>query len=327
MKSNIIKYACVALVASAAVLTSCSDDEAYDFPGIANSRIYFSNASSIEQGSLVKTPIGYVYSMEPSFNILSTSPTKGQTSATIAIDNSLVEAYNLSHGTQYATAPEGSVSLKETTLTIDADTTASKSQVELVVPENSYELFKAGETYLIPVKVVSTDAGYQPSSNVGQCYFSIKVEAGSIKKNPAESDLKGTNQTDQKSWMCISATGLNANEFQNLYSGGWSRYWYMSETKAGFVIDLQKEKNVTAVGIGNSILKTASISVSKDNKEWIDMGSVQASEMLFIDYQTRAAVFYAPSPCRYLKVNFQLDESNRYVERYKYLADFRVYAE
>lgn len=327
MKSNIIKYACVALVASAAVLTSCSDDETYDFPGIANARIYFQDSSNPETGSLVKTPVGYVFTMPPAFGIRSTSPTNGQTHATIAIDNSLVEAYNLAHGTQYATAPEGSVSLKESTLTIDADTTASKSKVELVVPESAYSSFETGETYLIPVKLVSTDAGYQASTNLGECYFELNVEEGGIKKNPSESDLKGSAQNDQKSWKCIAADGLNPDEFQNLFSGEWNSYWNMTGTTCEFVVDMQKEKNVTAIGIGNPLLKNVTISISKDNKEWTSVGSVGSSDMLEINWNTKFVVFYVPMPCRYLKVGVELDGSYDYIDYYKNLSAFEVYAE
>ena len=82
------------------------------------------------------------------------APVAANADVTIALDNSLVAAYNTAHNTTYSIMPEGSYSLEATSLTIPMDGIASQ-QTNLVIKAG---MLKLDTDYLLPVKVASVSA-------------------------------------------------------------------------------------------------------------------------------------------------------------------------
>ena len=80
-----------ALLFGAMALTSCSDDETYDFDGVEGTRVYMDKTMQpISTSSVLKTPVGVVGGMEVEVNVKTTSLVQGGVSAQIAYDDSFV---------------------------------------------------------------------------------------------------------------------------------------------------------------------------------------------------------------------------------------------
>lgn len=328
MKIKNILMFCGAILLTSVILVSCGSDDNYDFPGIDHERVYFDKSNILAVGSITKTPIGYIADASIKFSVKSTASFTTSTHVNVAIDESLVASYNKANGTSYVAAPEGTVVLDKSALTILADTLSSKDSVTITVPESSFDklIDKAG--YLIPIVITGSDnKECKASTNAGIRYFLLKIEEGSIRKKALNSDIKGTELSDHDKWKCISATGFNADEFQNLYSGGWDAQWNMSAKKGTFVIDMQETKKVTGFYVGNYALKSVSCQISSDNVKWTDCGSINAADMYAKDWSSKMAIFYGAMPCRYIKITVGLDETNQWIEYYMNLSSFGIYAE
>jgi len=198
-------------------LASCSDDEKYDFDGIPYDRIYFESATTLAEGAIVKTPVGNFASLDGEKGVKVTAPTTKAIHVKFAIDNSLVEAYNEAHKTEYEVAPAGVFSLSTEALTIEADTTASKEKLALAIADDGIDKLESDKSYLVPVLISgSDDANFRASSNVGVTYYLVNVSTKLIKDDGNINDL--TKIEDKSTWT-VTSNDSGASNLQYLVDG------------------------------------------------------------------------------------------------------------
>lgn len=261
-------------------LASCSDDEKYDFDGIPYDRIYFESATTLAEGTIVKTPVGNFASLDGEKGIKVTAPTTKAIHVKFAIDNSLVEAYNEAHETDYEVAPAGVFSLSTEALTIEADTTASKEKLALAITDDGIDKLESDKSYLVPVLISgSDDANFRASSNVGVTYYLVKVSTKLIKDDGNINDLT---KIDDKTGWTVTSNDPGASNLNNMVDGN-------NNTNASFskgedvevVVNFGKETSFAGIQIvwGGYYYAfgTSKIEYSTDGTNWSGIGSVNAS--------------------------------------------------
>lgn len=135
----------ITMLAAAAIMAACTNPvEPYD-------AIYMTDAQTSPDKSITidVTPDGTSITVSSSVNATEDIQVE------IAVDTTLLEAYNAKYEKNYLAAPDGSYTLSSTNATIQAGHNMSDA-VELTI--NSIADFKEGSTYCLPVTIRSTSA-------------------------------------------------------------------------------------------------------------------------------------------------------------------------
>ena len=311
-----------------ALLTSCSDDENYDFPGISYARVYFDKPGTINSGSIVKTPLGYAYSIDAQYCVKTTSASKEDAHIFLEMDNSYVEKYNLQNGTSYVPAPQGSISFDKTSLTIPAGNTASADTLTVTIVESYYSQFTGDNDYLVPIVIARSDnPEFGPSRDYSVRYLKLSYKETIINTDAKAPDITGTLVTDYSTWTCLDAVGINADDFQMVFSDSWSDAWNFDEgqSECTFTIDMQQERNVTAFYCTSYFLNDLDVKLSSDNATWTNCGNVKVTDLCTDDHGNNCVVFYGAMPCRYLRITMRLNTTSTWWRYYAYVSSFGVY--
>lgn len=125
--------------------------------------------SGIEKGALVKFPVETAPASYPVV-ISTTGPVEKDVKVKIAVDNSLVEEYNKKNTSSYATLPETDYELSADEVTIPAGKASSNV---VTVTLKSFDNFKDGTSYVIPVTIVSSDSNLEPLAAERTIYLRI----------------------------------------------------------------------------------------------------------------------------------------------------------
>ncbi|MBQ4146462.1 MAG: DUF1735 domain-containing protein, partial [Prevotella sp.] len=98
MKKNILRYLTFSFVAAAALtFGSCSSDDKYDVEGNPDNLIYFKAGeinSNVFTADVRHTPVGDFSNLTIKIPVFVQHPVSNATRVSVALDNSLVEAYN-----------------------------------------------------------------------------------------------------------------------------------------------------------------------------------------------------------------------------------------
>lgn len=299
-----------ALLLGALTFTGCSDDDSYDVDGISYQRVYFDKSTNVATGSVIKTPVGTITSVAADFNVKTTKAPEQDVHVSVAVDNSYVDTYNKANGTHYEALPEGTVTLSTNTLTIPADTTASRDTLHITLSDDKAGAVTSTNGYIIPVVIKSCDGnGYQPSRDLSVRYLTISYLEKSI--NDDATELLGTALSDDvlKTFNCIAASNLDPDGYSDLFGGGWygSSWSYQDNNnpEASFTLDMQETRKVTGVSVGsNSMLANLKIEVSSDNQTWAELGTTSKLVTIGSSWRDRKnwAVFFGAIPCRYIRL-------------------------
>lgn len=313
-----------ALLFGAMALTSCSDDETYDFDGVEGTRVYMDKTMQpISTSSVLKTPVGVVGGMEVEVNVKTTSLVQGGVSAQIAYDDSFVDTYNAANNTDYKKLPAGAITLEKTTLTVAADTMSSESCKVSFNQEKASEL-KDGESYLVPIvlsDVNGQDVRLARDDKFRVRYFALKyMETESLMRiNPTSEDLAnaGSPLSDDvmKSFTVVSSENMVEGGYSSLFAGGWyGGNWDFigKEGATNFVLDMGEEKQVGAFYMRSYVMASFSVAISTDNSNWINLGSTAEANSVRGDDWNDWYVLYAPMPARYLRYTIELDPNSYY---------------
>lgn len=322
---------CGGLLVTTVLLSACSSDDSYDFPGDANSRVYFVNPSTLAQGAIVNTPIGYIADTGSKFSVKCTSKRTAETKVTITIDNSLVDTYNTANNTKYKAIPEGMATLDKAFLTIPADSVKSKDSISVVIPESAYKTLNDTAGYILPIVIAKTDGNkVAPSTNMGVKYMHIAISSSSIKKNAGSADMLGTLLTDYTGWTA-TCEQLNGDADLSIITDGntsWDSEWEFSSNPITIQFDMQAVKNITGIRAypeyGEDVewgyyFKEIKLSISEDGTNWTDLGSVNNSEMADESGYQYVAL-YGGMKARYLKAVMNFNSEWAFS-----LAEFGVY--
>lgn len=173
----LLKYISLALVLPVLATSCLKDDELIgpDAGGAIENVIEFSNPSFIASLPAHSIPVySLSYDLDPSavlelkVNVAGSKPAQSDITVKIALDNSLLTAYNEEvEGAEYVALPSDQYALSTTEVTI------KKGERQAIVPINlKPNLFTFDHDYAIGVKIISASSG-QVSGNFGSIILNI----------------------------------------------------------------------------------------------------------------------------------------------------------
>ena len=108
----------------------------------------------------------------PFVNLLADAPASSDVHVVLALDNTLVTAYNTANGTSLVIPTAGQYTISSLTVTIPAG--SRFAQLPIVIP-NAASL-NLSNTYALGFRIVSVDGGYNIASNLSKVLLSISVK-------------------------------------------------------------------------------------------------------------------------------------------------------
>lgn len=296
------------------VLTSCKDDETFDYPGYLQNRIYLRKSFVTTAFSVEKTPVGLTSDLKIKLPVFATSPASPALEVNMAIDTTYVSKYNQENETNYGRIPAEAFDLINGKLTIPEKSYISKDSVEIKINATAFKNINAG-TYIVPLVVAGTNhVNAVASSNQNVIYFKLTItEDQDNLWNSAPSD-KGTLLADDRTSWTVSTTnstfeGSTSKLFDNNLSNSLSYSITQLDPTTGFVVDMKKVySNLNGI-VMNFLysyycLKNVDVYTSEDNNQWTMQGnSVNSSGQWNL-------IFYHTVSARYIKLIVREKSSN-----------------
>lgn len=309
MKKISTLFYMVAGVLSVLGTTSCNDDESYDFPGDSMNRVYIKPYTG-NDFLIVHTPVMSTSSFDLKIPAYVTRGHSEAIKATLAIDNSLIDAYNTANGTNYEALPEQALVIENQTVTIPAGSYYSADSLHLAINEEFVSQLRSETGYLIPVKLVSAEGGNAAvSTNMGNSYLvaGVEVKTGMIDDSASDQNTQGALVSERTGWTAYveESDGVTVNgEISSLFDGNSSSEWSASSSQPFHIVfDMQKTQNVTAVTAWYSYYgwydycsfsQGTKMEYSQNGTDWEELGTVPS-------VNGKNVVLYAPVPMRYIR--------------------------
>lgn len=254
-------------------MTSCGDDtsnDPYDInyayirtPSITNYAIRY-----LEDGSFVKT----IEEKSTLIPVRCTKPAPEDMAVTFEIDNSLVDAYNKAHQTDYVFLKNAK--LENATLTIKKGEYISADSLKVVYTDMGE--FKSGpENFILPVKIQQAGSGGTISENntFYLTYKSVMVKIGE------ENSPTGAKIADRSGWTVYWGERVTQKLTDGKNNGkGDYEAWNEGSTPQIFTVNLGKKEKVSCVNLtyysSSYASANADIEVSADGQTYTSMGNV-----------------------------------------------------
>jgi Domain of unknown function (DUF1735) len=150
------------------IIYSCSPDS--DETVNSNSTVGFNVASSPANKFTVTSGAGSQTVFGPVINLNSSSTATSEIHVQLAIDNSVVTAYNTANGTNYVTPAANLYSISGLSVTIPPG--QSSGRLAIVIPDVS--LLSNAITYALGFKIVSVDGDYKIDESLRTVPITIK---------------------------------------------------------------------------------------------------------------------------------------------------------
>ena len=141
------------------VFTACGDDETYDVYGDPYNRVYVLDNS--KEYKIVQTPISTVSNVDFTWEAKCSKKASGDIRVTVAVDNSLIDAYNEEHDTEFEALPVEAIVLENKEMTIPAGEMVVADAVHLKLTDdvNVLSTLKSEKGYIVPLRLVSAEGG------------------------------------------------------------------------------------------------------------------------------------------------------------------------
>ncbi len=321
----------IILIAGSSQFYSCKDDEQFDFPGDNMNRVFFPienytvNTYDRYVFSVKHTPLGssgdQITIATP---VRSAQAVSADVRVSLAIDNSLTEAYNAAKGTNYSRIPDGMVDLNTGQLTIRLGQQSSADSLKFSVSAEKYSQL-TDSAYLVPLAITSVAGADNAavSSNRNILYIVIRTSQTNVYDNTVLNDMTGSLLSDRSGWSATLNASLDYGTFSNMFDGRTNTYWYISPSKkVSLAVDLNNTyPGITGIRIHTSsttyALTAVTISTSADGNSWIPQGLATLSASSAYQY----IKFYSPVSARYIKLDIEGWRSATYIR----MAEFDVY--
>ena len=219
--------------------------------------------------------------------------------ATVAVDNSLIAAYNEANGTHYEALPAANLNLQFADVSIAAGEV--KSDVVKLSLTGDLTGLRAAGGYLIPLKITSSTA---VSESNGVVYVFVEAVEQLFKSGPTTADLAGlTRETNRDGW---SAKDGNGSPVTNIFGqSSWS-----GSSADPIIVDLGKEYEIGAAALCSVYsnygdyyrLRTATVHYSTDGVNFTGMGTAESGDFVW-DGNYSVAVLEGTVKARYIKVS------------------------
>lgn len=293
-------------------LSSCSNDETYDFPGDPNNRVYLHDHSTTF--SIIHTPLFSISDFDATIPVRCTQKANSKVSVSFKIDNSLIESYNEEHGTSYSAMPDGVVLFDQQTVTIPAGAMQSEEPIHLTTTDNEELLGSLTQKngYLVPVVMTDvTGNGTTPSTNMTPVsYFAVTITNDNIHHGAGESDITGTKVSDQSGWSATA--NVAAFNINYMFDGDVTKYITMQNRNGDVVVTIDMGKEYTfdaltlcygrkntwtgAITYSGQLKASIGIETSSNGEIWESVGDWKSGD------NNRFMIFYAPITARYVRI-------------------------
>lgn len=297
-------------MAGALCMVSCDDDDTYDVVGNPDNLVY--SPQSNYNGVLIQTPFLVQGGLEGKIYLQSTRPASSDIHATFEIDNSLIDAYNEEHGSNYAAIPAEAIVFENEPLIPKGQSNASEPVlVKLTDDTNILSTLDNAGGYLIPVRLTNvTGGGASIAQSVPSVSYLTVDLTDNIVKSQDISDAMGTPVADRSAWSMtgnIDVTGYNVMfDTDNSTAVDWS-----DSNPIEMVVNLGQTYTFDAirayvhVSYGSwwsyddgSLPNGTEISVSDDGTTFNKIATVSADSWS----NAEAVVFQANISARYVKI-------------------------
>ncbi|WP_298653386.1 discoidin domain-containing protein [uncultured Proteiniphilum sp.] len=238
---------------------------------------------------------------------------QGEIIAQIAMDNSLVAAYNTEHNTSYLPLPDGAVTLDKTTLTI-TDGSRVSDQLNITIQPHRANFVNE---YLLPVTIQSATEGKIPvSEEFKTVYYVIK---GNVETLPLE-----------EKWTVLDASSVWQPTFpvESIWDGDRNTYWHtdLSGMPQWFAVNMNEYKLIEGFTWVNrqdeaeAVPKHVKFETSMNGTDWtevLDLPEIPKSNLM--------QIFELPEKviARYFRVTILSNWANA---PYSYVADVSTWA-
>jgi len=203
MKKRI--YICLFSCLIGSLLFACKSDE------VNTNSVYLTLAEVNNTARLTVDNTGG----SQAFSVTSTQPATQAVTAQIAVDTTLIAAYNQRFGTAYQALPQGSYALSANEVQIQPGLTVSDAVSFRV---NGTELFEVGKAYMMPLTVRST-SGLPLIESSKTVYLIINqviiTPAASLAGNSFQVDFSKNNDALRAMSAITMETRVMVNSFQN----------------------------------------------------------------------------------------------------------------
>ncbi len=235
---------------------ACNKTESFDIIGDSNTYAYISTSNETPndvQNEKVfvatQTPIGTFSNVDLKFPVRVNKLTSELT-ASVGIDNALVQEYNTSHGTDYLSLSESIIELTNTSISIEAGETHSGESVSFRIANTKVAELEPGN-YLVPIKLTSVSNNVHISSNLNTVYVKIHVSESLYigKENVASADMLGSliGSSDYNTWTYTSSH--TSSPISNLWNTRTSNYLSFSADPAIIVFDMKNTKKISGLRV------------------------------------------------------------------------------
>ncbi len=289
--------------------------------------VYFSCGKDnvLESTLHTSAQFGNLFFDKLSFGLYVSPASDAEITGTVALDNSLVEAFNKEHGTAYATLPEENVSLSGAELTIAAEASASASQAVFTLTGDLSGLTDSNG-YVVPFKLSSAA---QVSGKRNVVYVLVKPQALSSIIKPVQSsgDMVGSqiaNATRKNFTADVSSAA-------SLFDNNTRSYVAFDPSAANAVtIDMKDTYNFSGLGLrcySYAYPYIEKLEASSDGVTFTDLGTVGEDNYYMNGYQCYSSLYFG-MPARYVRVTFTMYAPyGGYGAAYRSIAEIYIYAQ
>lgn len=341
------KYFVCCLLA-AAVLASCRKKDSYDITGDPEVKFFTNEVSSGDapQNSISYSVVNIPDVNGPGWATLSTTmpdaikfPVRASREVTeevtisAELDNSLVEAYNEAHNTNYKPFPAGILNAQSLAAKIPAGASRSVDSITITVETaNLHQLTE--KAYMAPIRLtsVSNPAAGAISSNeaIQVTYIVVRVEQRRIAYNRAAAQALGSLIADRSSWTAVlTPDPTQISGGGSILDGSTTSYsrWNTSPGQAD--VNMQEVKRVTGVRVYTSTTSSVTptqveVYLSEDGVNYDAIGAPLRENLSFASGYTYI-LFYKAIPAKFIRLVLYYSTSTSTQNRR--LAELQVYAE
>lgn len=274
-----------------ALFVSCSNDEAYDFPGDAG-KVYVrmqtshtvNGVSNVAEFTVRKTLNGAFGNGTISFPVYTTMPVQGEIRAFFDVDNSLIETYNAIHQTDYQKMNSDILVFNKKDLVIGSGSMQSGEKIVVSFDEEKTETLEVGK-YLVPIKLVNVEGGMEISSNWNVIYLILEVV----------DDPYGFPAADKNSWRIVDVSSEEIESentpASNVLDGDlatfWSTGWSQSQVQPPHYITIDMGEIGHMVGFSYTTRSTGTgcplelkVETSINNTDWEEAATYTKDDLL-----------------------------------------------
>lgn len=271
-------------------------------------------------GTIYHTPIGSMGNVSIDLPAYVSQAAKVGATATITVDNSLVQEYNAEHGTNYMEAPNGVLSIENGSVSIAQGETTSATNFKASIPTDKMEQLTKPQ-YLIPLRIAAKRTDGSNVEKAGVIYLIFNTEEKLFNENQTTIPGSAISPEEMLNWT------VDKDEMGSVTSpGDWAQW-----DSGSYTIDMKETRMVTGMMLqamyaeyGHSwyFINSAKLELSEDGSNWTNCGTATRNMMSWNgDYQVYA--LYGGVKARYVKVTF----SHRYANYGYGLDALQIYAE